>query len=90
MGDLETVTVKRRIYANGKQFKTMNKLWNPVKDWSTRPITPQEMAALVKSVDRIFYDYFQERQAYWLLIHTNTAFHVRIMMVKGFCKFIWL
>ena len=43
--------LKRRIYVNGRQFKSKNELWKAIEE-SARSITPKEISDLVGSVDR--------------------------------------
>ena len=43
--------IKRRVYVNGRQFKTKNELWEAIFDvWKN--ITPQEIKNLIVSVDK--------------------------------------
>ena len=46
--------MKRKIYEDGRQFKSKNDLWNTIQDVS-KSITPQEIANLTQSMDKRLY-----------------------------------
>ena len=43
--------IKRKVYANGKQFSSKDELWNVIKD-AAKEISADEISKLTSSIDR--------------------------------------
>ena len=52
--------LKRRIYQDGRQFKTKNELWEEIQAVS-KSLKPESVRNLVKSVDNRLFDVIQKR-----------------------------
>ena len=52
--------LKRRIYQDGRQFKTKNELWEEIQPVS-KSLKPESVRNLVKSVDNRLFDVIQKR-----------------------------
>ena len=55
--------LKRRIYANGRQFHTKNELWQAITDVS-KNITDSEVENLIQSVDKRLFKVIRRQGKY--------------------------